>query len=156
MVVMWRSSVSGIDRPTFRQGHGFDLEHQLGVGQRPDFADRVGRVRRGKHLLAKIDHFGEVGHVGHEDRDLDHLFEAGPRSLQHPLEIAERVAGLSTEIATMRMMVGLTRPDSGEVRYAGTRYTDLMTPARVVGSVLDARCMEWRRGSPGRTWARSP
>jgi ABC-2 type transport system ATP-binding protein len=52
-------------------------------------------------------------------------------------------AGKST---TMRMMVGLTRPDSGEVRYAGTRYTDLMNPARVVGSVLDARCMH-----PGRT-----
>ena len=29
-------------------------------------------------------------------------------------------AGKST---TMRMMVGLTRPDSGEVRYDGTRYT---------------------------------
>ncbi len=52
-------------------------------------------------------------------------------------------AGKST---TMRMMVGLTRPDQGEVRYAGTRYTDLVNPARVVGSVLDARCMH-----PGRT-----
>lgn len=52
-------------------------------------------------------------------------------------------AGKST---TMRMMVGLTRPDDGEVRYAGTRYTDLANPARVVGSVLDARCMH-----PGRT-----
>ncbi|MFT7601466.1 MAG: ABC-2 type transport system ATP-binding protein [Acidimicrobiales bacterium] len=52
-------------------------------------------------------------------------------------------AGKST---TMRMMVGLSRPDSGEVRYAGTRYTDLVNPARVVGSVLDARCMH-----PGRT-----
>ena len=29
-------------------------------------------------------------------------------------------AGKST---TMRMMVGLTRPDAGEVRYAGVRYT---------------------------------
>jgi len=52
-------------------------------------------------------------------------------------------AGKST---TMRMMVGLTRPDSGEVRYHGTRYTELKNPARVVGSVLDARCMH-----PGRT-----
>ena len=52
-------------------------------------------------------------------------------------------AGKST---TMRMMVGLTRPDSGEVRYDGTRYRDLRRPARVVGSVLDARCMH-----PGRT-----
>jgi len=52
-------------------------------------------------------------------------------------------AGKST---TMRMMVGLTRPDAGEVRYDGVRYTDLRHPAWVVGAVLDARCMH-----PGRT-----
>src|ERR1700712_2135695 len=52
-------------------------------------------------------------------------------------------AGKST---TMRMMVGLTRPDSGEVRCSGVRYRDLKTAARTVGSVLDARCMH-----PGRT-----
>lgn len=45
-------------------------------------------------------------------------------------------AGKST---TMRMMVGLTRPDAGEVRYDGARYTDLRQPARMVGAVLDAR-----------------
>lgn len=52
-------------------------------------------------------------------------------------------AGKST---TMRMMVGLTRPDHGEVRYRGVRYAEMVRPARVVGSVLDARCMH-----PGRT-----
>ncbi len=52
-------------------------------------------------------------------------------------------AGKST---TMRMMVGLTRPDRGSVAYDGVNYTDLRYPARVVGSVLDARCMH-----PGRT-----
>lgn len=52
-------------------------------------------------------------------------------------------AGKST---TMRMMVGLTPPDAGEVRYDGMRYADLRHPARLVGSVLDARCMH-----PGRT-----
>ena len=52
-------------------------------------------------------------------------------------------AGKST---TMRMMVGLTRPDQGDVRYHGISYTRLLQPARVVGSVLDARCMH-----PGRT-----
>jgi ABC-2 type transport system ATP-binding protein len=52
-------------------------------------------------------------------------------------------AGKST---TMRMMVGLTRPDSGEVRYDGTLYTDIKNPATVVGAVLDARSMH-----PGRT-----
>ncbi len=52
-------------------------------------------------------------------------------------------AGKST---TMRMMVGLTRPDLGDVRYHGVSYTRMLQPARVVGSVLDARCMH-----PGRT-----
>ena len=52
-------------------------------------------------------------------------------------------AGKST---TMRMMVGLTRPDRGEVRYGGVSYTRLLRPARMVGAVLDARSMH-----PGRT-----
>jgi ABC-2 type transport system ATP-binding protein len=52
-------------------------------------------------------------------------------------------AGKST---TMRMMVGLTRADRGSVAYDGVDYTDLRDPARVVGAVLDARCMH-----PGRT-----
>jgi ABC-2 type transport system ATP-binding protein len=46
----------------------------------------------------------------------------------------------------MRMMVGLARPDRGMVTYDGIRYSDLWSPAHVVGSVLDARCMH-----PGRT-----
>ncbi len=52
-------------------------------------------------------------------------------------------AGKST---TMRMMVGLTRPDHGDVRYHGVSYTQLRHPTRVVGSVLDAGAMH-----PGRT-----
>src|SRR4051794_4439852 len=52
-------------------------------------------------------------------------------------------AGKST---TMRMMVGLTRPDSGDVRYDGVPYTDLRHPTRVVGAVLDARSVH-----PGRS-----
>lgn len=52
-------------------------------------------------------------------------------------------AGKST---TMRMMVGLTRPDHGQVRYDGTPYAELERPARTVGAVLDAQAMH-----PGRT-----
>jgi ABC-2 type transport system ATP-binding protein len=52
-------------------------------------------------------------------------------------------AGKST---TMRMMVGLTPPDCGDVRYSGIHYRDLRHPARTVGAVLDARSMH-----PGRT-----
>ena len=52
-------------------------------------------------------------------------------------------AGKST---TMRMMVGLARPDRGTVSYDGVHYADLRSPAHIVGSVLDARCTH-----PGRT-----
>ena len=52
-------------------------------------------------------------------------------------------AGKST---TMRMMVGLTRPDAGGVRYDHTPYAELEHPTRTVGAVLDAQCMH-----PGRT-----
>ncbi len=52
-------------------------------------------------------------------------------------------AGKST---TMRMMVGLTRPDRGDTTYRGVRYAQMLHPARVVGTVLDARSMH-----PGRT-----
>src|SRR3954454_346341 len=48
---------------------------------------------------------------------------------------------------TMRMMVGLTRPDHGEVRYDGIAYTDLRHPARVVGSVLESLCMHRARSA---------
>ena len=52
----------------------------------------------------------------------------------------------SGKSTTMRMMVGLTRPDHGSVTYDGVPYTKMRDPARVVGSVLDARCMH-----PGRS-----
>jgi ABC-2 type transport system ATP-binding protein len=52
-------------------------------------------------------------------------------------------AGKST---TMRMMIGLTRPDHGDVRYSGIHYRHLRHPARTVGAVLEARSMH-----PGRT-----
>ncbi len=52
-------------------------------------------------------------------------------------------AGKST---TMRMMVGLARPDGGTVTFNGSNYADLRDPARTVGVVLDARAMH-----PGRS-----
>jgi ABC-type Na+ transport system ATPase subunit NatA len=44
-------------------------------------------------------------------------------------------AGKST---TMRMLVGLSAPDSGEARILGGRYRDLPNPGRRVGVLLDA------------------
>ncbi len=52
-------------------------------------------------------------------------------------------AGKST---TMRMMVGLARPTSGDVRYGSLRFDQLVAPARTIGVVLDARAMH-----PGRS-----
>ncbi len=52
-------------------------------------------------------------------------------------------AGKST---TMRTMLGLVRPDAGEVRYDGQRYQDLDAPMRRVGALLEAKSFH-----PGRT-----
>src|ERR1700745_23652 len=52
-------------------------------------------------------------------------------------------AGKST---TMRMMLGLDRPDSGTVRISGQDYHDLHSPLREVGALLEAKAFH-----PGRT-----
>jgi ABC-2 type transport system ATP-binding protein len=44
-------------------------------------------------------------------------------------------AGKST---TLRMITGLSRPDSGRATIAGKRFADLPNPARTVGTLLDA------------------
>jgi ABC-2 type transport system ATP-binding protein len=52
-------------------------------------------------------------------------------------------AGKST---TMRLILGLDRPDSGVARIAGRVYRDLRSPLRTVGALLDARAVH-----PGRS-----
>jgi ABC-2 type transport system ATP-binding protein len=52
-------------------------------------------------------------------------------------------AGKST---TMRMIMGLDRPDAGQVRIGGQRYRDLRWPLREVGALLEANAFH-----PGRT-----
>jgi ABC-2 type transport system ATP-binding protein len=48
---------------------------------------------------------------------------------------------------TMRMLVGLSEPDSGEARIFGGRYRDLPNPGRRVGILLDASAqLAGRRG----------
>ncbi len=82
----------------------------------------------------------EVTHIskryGHHTVVDDVTFDVAPGRVTG--FVGPNGAGKST---TMRTMVGLTRPDAGEVRYFGTAYTDLPHPARVVGAVLDARSM---------------
>ncbi|TDC22878.1 ATP-binding cassette domain-containing protein [Streptomyces sp. 8K308] len=52
-------------------------------------------------------------------------------------------AGKST---TMRMMLGLDHPTSGEVRIDGRRYAELRDPLTYIGALLEARAVH-----PGRT-----
>ncbi|MFL5842268.1 MAG: ABC transporter ATP-binding protein [Thermoleophilaceae bacterium] len=48
---------------------------------------------------------------------------------------------------TMRMLVGLSEPDSGHARILGRRYRDLPNPGRRVGTLLDAAAQHaGRRG----------
>lgn len=51
----------------------------------------------------------------------------------------------SGKSTTMRMMVGLTRPDDGHVHYNGTAYHQLDRPVATIGATLDAVA------HPGRT-----
>jgi ABC-2 type transport system ATP-binding protein len=52
----------------------------------------------------------------------------------------------SGKSTTMRMILGLDRPDAGWVRVGGRRYRDLPWPLREVGAVLEAKAFH-----PGRT-----
>jgi ABC-2 type transport system ATP-binding protein len=51
-------------------------------------------------------------------------------------------AGKST---TLRMLVGLIRPDSGDATIGGRRYAAMVAPAQQVGSVLDAQAFQGSR-----------
>ena len=51
----------------------------------------------------------------------------------------------SGKSTTMRMMLGLDRPDAGQVRIGGQRFHDLRWPLREVGALLEARAFH-----PGR------
>ncbi|GAB2979226.1 ATP-binding cassette domain-containing protein [Amycolatopsis acidiphila] len=53
-------------------------------------------------------------------------------------------AGKST---TMRMILGLDNPTSGQVRIGGKRYHDLKQPLRTVGALLDAKWVHPNRSA---------
>jgi ABC-2 type transport system ATP-binding protein len=52
----------------------------------------------------------------------------------------------SGKTTTLRMLLGLVTPSSGEARIGGRRFADLEDPARQVGAVLEARVFH-----PGRS-----
>ncbi|QFG19889.1 ABC transporter ATP-binding protein [Actinomadura sp. WMMB 499] len=53
-------------------------------------------------------------------------------------------AGKST---TMRMLLGLDRPDGGDARIAGRHYRDLPVPMRTVGALLEAKAVHTGRSA---------
>ncbi|TDD31300.1 ATP-binding cassette domain-containing protein [Actinomadura sp. KC06] len=53
-------------------------------------------------------------------------------------------AGKST---TMRLLLGLDRPDRGDARIDGVHYADLPAPMRVVGALLEARAVHTGRSA---------
>ncbi|MGO1974686.1 MAG: ABC transporter ATP-binding protein [Propionibacteriaceae bacterium] len=71
-------------------------------------------------------HFGSVPAV----TDLDFVAEAG----RVTGFLGPNGAGKST---TLRMLLGLIRPDRGTATIGGARYADLPHPTRTVGAVLD-------------------
>src|SRR5215469_11306193 len=52
----------------------------------------------------------------------------------------------SGKSTTMRLILGLDRPDAGRARIGGRRYHDLRWPLREVGALLEAKAFQ-----PGRT-----
>jgi ABC-2 type transport system ATP-binding protein len=52
----------------------------------------------------------------------------------------------SGKSTTMRLILGLDRPDAGQVRVGGRRYRELRWPLREVGALLEAKAFH-----PGRT-----
>lgn len=74
---------------------------------------------------------------------VDHLdFEVKPGQITGFL--GPNGAGKST---TMRMMLGLDRPDSGHVFIDGKQYRDFSAPIHEVGALLDAKAMFGKRSA---------
>lgn len=74
---------------------------------------------------------------------VDHLdFEVKPGQITGFL--GPNGAGKST---TMRMMLGLDRPDSGHVFINGKRYQDYAAPIHEVGALLDAKAVFGKRSA---------
>lgn len=59
----------------------------------------------------------------------------------------------SGKSTTMRMIMGMDRPDAGSVTVNGVRYRDLPRPLRAVGALLEARAIHPGRSAYDHLWA---
>ena len=87
-----------------------------------------------------------------EVRDLTKRYAGVPAVDAHSFDVRPgTVTGFlgpngSGKSTTMRLILGLDRPDAGRVRIGGRRYRDLGWPLREVGALLEAKAFH-----PGRT-----
>jgi len=80
---------------------------------------------------------------------VDHLsFEVRPGQVTGFL--GPNGSGKST---TMRMVMGLDRPDGGQVTVSGRRYHDLPWPLREVGGLLESKAVHPGRSAYNHLWA---
>src|SRR3954471_21194555 len=100
------------------------------------------QTRRAASLAGMIQTDGLTKQLGGRTVVSDVTFRCEPGTVTGFL--GPNGAGKTT---TMRMLVGLSEPDSGEVRILGARYRDLPNPGRRVGILLDASAQHaGRRG----------
>src|SRR5580698_8837891 len=59
----------------------------------------------------------------------------------------------SGKSTTMRMVMGIDRPDGGRVTIGGRRYHDLPWPLREVGGLLEAKAVHPGRSAYNHLWA---
>src|SRR5450755_566385 len=101
---------------------------------------RTGRdYRRGRQMIEAHDLTKRYG----DKLAVDHLsFTVGPGTVTGFL--GPNGAGKST---TMRLVLGLDRPDEGTATINGRRYRDLAEPLRTVGALLEARSVHTGRSA---------
>ena len=79
-----------------------------------------------------------------EKTAVDHLTLHRQPGHRHRLPRARTAPGKST---TMRMMLGLDHPTSGDVRIDGKHYDQLKDPLKYIGALLDAKAMHGGRSA---------
>jgi hypothetical protein len=77
----------------------FDLDHGSGVVERLDLGDRVGRIGGLKKATTQRHHVLEMRHVSDEDRDLDHVLQAGATGFERTAQIEKGLLALSKKAA---------------------------------------------------------
>jgi hypothetical protein len=103
LLVLGRTAPSG-RRLRGLDGHGLDLDEQLWLHETGDDEQRVGRIDAagevtGKDLVAGLHEALDVGGMGQERLEADHVAHAGARCLEHGPHVVERLLRLGSHVA---------------------------------------------------------